>query len=321
METEPDYSSLVRHRFTAQRVDADVRLDKFLVIRFPGYSRSLLQRFVKEEHVKVNGKATRSGRAMKEGDRVDVRLPTLTRPYARPENIPVDVIYEDEVLAVINKPAGLTVHPGSGQRNGTLANALSYRFGTLSTVQGQLRPGIVHRLDKDTSGVLLVAKDDQHHHILAGQFRDRTTRKEYRAIVHGVVELDSDLISLPLGSDRNRPLRQAVRHDVGKASDTFYEVEERYPRHSYLRVFPKTGRTHQIRVHLSALGHPIVADRIYGGKIGEFEGLVDRQMLHAYRITFRHPMTGDEVTFTAPIPPDMEGLLERLRAENAGSAD
>jgi 23S rRNA pseudouridine1911/1915/1917 synthase len=321
MDADLDYSNLVRHRFRVEKVDEGTRLDKFLVIRFPGYSRTLLQRFVREEHVRVNGRPSRPGSVLKLADRVEVRLPTLTRPYARPENIPLEVLYEDDVLAIIDKPAGLTIHPGSGQRDGTVANALSYRFGELSQVQGQLRPGIVHRLDKNTSGVLLVAKDDRHHHILARQFRTRTVTKEYRAIVHGVVEFDSDLVSLPIGPDRNRPTRMAIRHDVGKASDTFYEVIERFPRYTYLRVFPKSGRTHQIRVHLSALGHPIVADPLYGGKIGEFEGIVDRQMLHAHRLTFRHPVTGEDVTFVAPIPADMERLLETLRSPGEPHAE
>jgi 23S rRNA pseudouridine1911/1915/1917 synthase len=187
-------------------------------------------------------------------------------------------------------------------------------------VQGRLRPGIVHRLDKDTSGVLLIAKTNEHHHLLARQFRDRTVRKEYRAVVHGVVELDSDLISLPIGPDRHRPLRMAIRHDIGRASDTFYEVIERFPRHTYLRVLPKSGRTHQIRVHAAALGHPIVADPLYGGKAGEFEEIVARQMLHAYRLAFVHPLDGEEMDFTAPLPADMEALLERLRGgEGAAS--
>ncbi len=315
MRPEPDRQNLVRHRFRATRVDAGTRLDKFLVVRFPGYSRTLLQKFVREGHVLRNGKPTRPGRIVEEGDVVSVRLPELTRPYAIPENIPLDILYEDEILAVVNKPAGLTVHPGAGQRRGTLANALAYRFGELSNVQGQLRPGIVHRLDKDTSGVLLVAKTDEHHHLLARQFRERTIRKEYLAVSHGVVELDSDLISLPIGPDRHRPMRMAIRHDVGRPSDTFYEVRERFRRCTFLRVRPKSGRTHQIRVHLAALGHPIVADTLYGGKIGEFAGIVDRQMLHAHRITFRHPLSGEEVTFRAPIPPDMERLLETLREE------
>jgi len=187
-------------------------------------------------------------------------------------------------------------------------------------VQGSLRPGIVHRLDKDTTGVLLVAKDDVHHHLMARQFRDRTIKKEYRAITHGVFELDSDLISLPLGPDRHRPTRMSIRHDVGKDSDTFYEVLERFPRNTYVRVFPKSGRTHQIRVHLATLGHPIVADPLYGGKIGEFRDIVDRQMLHAYRLTFRHPVSGEEVTFVAPIPDDMSRLLERLRLPNGADS-
>ena len=313
---EPNYENLVRHRFTALRVDNGTRLDKFLVVRFPGYSRTLLQKFCKGGHVRVNGKVIRPGRVVEEGDRVDIRLPQLTRAYAIPENIPLDVIYEDEVLALINKPSNMTVHPGAGQRRGTLANALSYRFGELSAVQGQLRPGIVHRLDKDTSGILLVAKDDLNHHFLARQFRDRTIEKEYRAICHGVVEFDSDLISLPLGPDRHRPMRMAVRHDIGRASDTFYEVIERFERTTYLRVRPRTGRTHQIRVHLAALGHSIVGDSLYGGRFGDFDGIVHRQMLHARRITFRHPLTREPMTQEAPLARDMERLLAHLRNEN-----
>jgi 23S rRNA pseudouridine1911/1915/1917 synthase len=311
---EPNFGELVRHRFRANRADAGTRLDKFLVIRFPGYSRTLLQRLVKEGHVKVDGRAMRPGRAVEEGQQVEVRLPTLVRPYAIPENIPLDVLYEDAALAIINKPAGLTIHPGAGQRHGTLANALAYRFGELSNVQGQLRPGIVHRLDKDTSGVLLVAKDDLHHHPLARQFRERTVKKEYRAVAHGVVELDSDLISLPIGPDRHRPMRMSVRHDVGRPSDSFYEVIERFARHTYVRVLPKSGRTHQIRVHMAALGHPLVADPLYGGRTPEFEDIVSRQMLHAFRITFRHPATGEEMSFEAPLPKDMEDLLSHLRS-------
>ncbi len=314
---EPDYESLVRHRFTALRVDGGIRLDKFLVVRFPGYSRTMLQKFCKEGHVRVNGKVIRPGRAIEEGDRVDIRLPQLTRAYAIPENIPLDVIHEDEALALINKPSNMTVHPGAGQRRGTLANALAYRFGQMSHVQGQLRPGIVHRLDKDTSGVLMVAKDDLNHHFLARQFRERTVKKEYRAISHGVVEFDSDLISLPLGPDRHRPTRMAVRHDIGRASDTFYEVIERFDRYTYLRCRPRSGRTHQIRVHLSAIGHPIVGDKLYGGKGGELDKVVHRQMLHARRITFRHPLSREMVTFEAPLAPDMQSLLDHLRSEHS----
>ena len=317
-ELQPDFSNLVRHRFLTTRADAGIRLDKFLVIRFPGYSRTLLQKLTKDGQVKVNGRTTRPGRTVEEGDRIDVRLPTLSRPYALPEDIPLEVLHEDEALAVINKPADMTIHPGSGQSHGTLANALAYRFGELSSVQGQLRPGIVHRLDKDTSGVLLIAKDNLNHHHLARQFRERTLTKEYRAIAHGVVELDSDLISLPLGPDRNRPQRMAIRHDVGRASDTFYEVVERFPRHTYLRVLPKSGRTHQIRVHLAALGHPIAADALYGGRSRELKGIVNRHMLHAFRITFRHPISQEMVSFTAPLPRDMERLLRHLRAFQDG---
>ncbi len=318
-EFEPDFDNLVRHRYTAEKVDDGVRIDRFLVVRFPGYSRTLLQKTIRGGFVLRNGRPTRPGVPVEEGDQVEVRLPTMTRAYARPENIPLNVVYEDEALAVIDKPAGLTVHPGSGQREGTLANALSYRFGELSNVQGQLRPGIVHRLDKDTSGILLVAKTDLHHHYLATQFRERTLQKEYLAICHGVVELDSDLISLPIGPDRHREQRMAIRHDVGRPSDTFYEVQERFHRHSFVRVLPKSGRTHQIRVHFAALGHPLVADSLYGGKTDGLPPFVRRQMLHAHRITFRHPISLERVTFTAPIPDDMNRLLEHLRSSSGGS--
>ncbi len=311
---EAESGQRVRHRFTAERAEHGVRLDRALAARFPGYSRSRLQRAVKEGHATVNGRPARAGRPLSAGDDVVVELATETRSYALPENIPLRILYEDARLAVIDKPPGFTVHPGAGERRGTLANALAYRYGELSSLQGPLRPGIVHRLDRDTSGVILVARDDEAHRILAAQFKERTVSKTYLAVVRGLPDFDADLISLPIARDVRQPERMAIRHDVGRASETYYEVRERFHRHAFLEVHPRTGRTHQIRVHLAALGHSIVADRVYGRADRDLRGVIGRQALHAHRLALRHPETGEEMEFESPLPADMAGLLEFLRS-------
>ncbi len=306
----------VRHRFLADRGEAGIRLDLALVARFPGYSRSKLQRLVKDGHAQVNGNTARPGRLLHEGDLVLVDLEFPAHPFPLAEDIPLTILYEDRRIVVVDKPPGLTVHPGSGEKRGTLVNALAYRFGLyeLSGVQGPMRPGIVHRLDRDTSGVILVAKDDEAHLLLANQFKSRTVSKTYLAVCQGTFEFDADFISLPLGRDLRNPERIAVRWDVGRPSETYYEVRERFPRHTLVEVHPRTGRTHQIRVHLAALGHPIVGDRVYGRPEKSLRALIGRQALHAWRLEIHHPETGDPMVFTAPLPPDMEGLLAFLRA-------
>jgi 23S rRNA pseudouridine1911/1915/1917 synthase len=314
METgEPD----VRHRFRAERAEVGVRLDVALTRRFPGYSRSKLSRFVKDGLAFVNGKEARPGRILADGDEVEISLEQETREYARPEKIPLVVLHDDPRFVVIDKPPGLTVHPGAGERAGTLANALAYHFGELSSLQGPLRPGIVHRLDRDTSGVMVVAKDDGAHQALAAQFKARTVSKTYLAVCHGVVAFDADLVSLPIGRDPRRPERMAVRHDIGRASETYYETRERFRRHSVVEVHPRTGRTHQIRVHMAALGHPLVADRVYGRQDRVLRGVIGRQALHAWRLELHHPETGEEMRFEAPVPADITRLLEFLRAGGA----
>jgi len=302
--------------FPASPDDAGQRLDVFLAARFPEHSRTWLARQVDDGFVGVEGsrpRRVRPGLRLEEGDVVTVRLPERGEPRAAPERIPLKVIFEDDYLAVVDKPPGLTVHPGSGEQSGTLANALAWRFGELSGVQGPTRPGIVHRLDKDTSGVILVAKDDTSHWALSAQFRDRTVRKEYHAVVRGRIELDADLISAPLGPDRRRPTRIAVRMDVGRPSETYFEVIERFPSQTYVRCLPKTGRTHQIRVHMASIGHPIVSDPLYGGTVPSLTPICPRQALHARSLTIRHPHTGDVLTFEAPLPADFEALLSHLR--------
>ena len=310
-----DEPLLYDHTFEAGPGDHLDRLDVFLVRHFPGFSRSNLARQIKEGRVEVNGrsgKKIRPGRRIENGDVVRVALGQRTEPYARPEPIALDILHEDEWLLLINKPPGLTVHPGAGESGGTLANALAYHFGELSRVQGPLRPGIVHRLDKDTSGVILVAKDDLTHHALATQFRERTVKKEYLAIVKGIVELDADLISAPIGPHRANPTRMAVRLDIGKESETYYQVHQRLRGATWVRCHPRSGRTHQIRVHMASIRHPIVSDRVYGGIVRTLREFCPRQALHARRLTFRHPGTQEDLTVEAPIPDDIATLIAHL---------
>jgi 23S rRNA pseudouridine1911/1915/1917 synthase len=312
----------VRHRFVAERGEEGVRLDRALVGRFPGVSRSRLQRLVKDGHATVNGHPCRPGRTLVPGDAVEVLLETETRSYALPENLPLRILHEDRRLVVLDKPPGMSVHPGAGERRGTLANALAYRFGELSQVQGPMRPGIVHRLDKETSGVIVVAKDDATHAALAAQWKARTVLKTYLAVVQGRMEFDADLVSLPLGRHPVKKERMAVRHDGGgRASETYYEVRERFPRHTFVEVHPKTGRTHQIRVHMAALGHPLVSDHVYGRPDRALRDVMPRQALHAWRLVFRHPEDGEERTFEAPLPPDFEALLALLRGGGASAPE
>ena len=318
MTEEPDLD-LPEHVFTAGPDDAGKRLDLFLTAHFPEHSRTWLAKQVDEGNVRVvpeGGGPTRKmrpGLRIELGDEVTVRLPPREAAYAVPEKIPLTILHEDAGFIVLNKPPGLTVHPGSSAHTGTLANALAWHFGELSHVQGPMRPGIVHRLDKDTSGVMVVAKDDTSHWALADQFRTRTVRKEYHAIVRGVVELDADLISGPIGPDRRQPTKMSVRMDIGRESETYFEVVERFKGFTWVRCMPKSGRTHQIRVHMASIGHPLVSDRLYGGYVPALWDVCPRQALHARSLTFRHPQSGDMLTFEAKIPDDITRLIEFLR--------
>ncbi len=297
--------------------DGGERLDRFLVRHFPDLSRSALARRIKDGQVRLERSTptnVRPSLRMEPGDTVHVTLGPRVESYAVPEAIPLDLLYEDAHLLAVDKPAGLVVHPGSGARTGTLANALAHHFEQLSAVQGPLRPGIVHRLDKDTSGVMLVAKDDATHHALARQFREREVEKQYLAVVRGVPDLDQDLLTAPIGPHRRDPVKRAVRLDVGKAAETLYQVIERFPAHAYVRCLPRTGRTHQIRVHLASIHHPVVSDRHYGGHEERLQATCGRQALHAHAITFDHPSTGERLTLEAPLHADMAALLAHLRS-------
>jgi 23S rRNA pseudouridine1911/1915/1917 synthase len=329
----PKPPQIEEHEFEVEEKDDGLRLDVYLAQRLPMHSRTWLARHVAEGHVTLaraddpaageghhreasdegSVRKIRSGIHIETGDVIAIRLMPRTAAYAIPERIPLTILHEDPYLVVINKPAGLTVHPGSGEKSGTLANAIAYHFGELSHVQGPMRPGIVHRLDKDTSGVILVAKDDQTHWSVANQFRERTVKKEYHAVARGVISFDADLISGPIGPDRRHPTRMAIRLDVGRASETYFEVIERFSAHTYIRCMPKTGRTHQIRVHMMSAGHPLVSDRVYGGFVPALAEHCPRQALHARRLEITHPATGERMAFEAPLPEDFARLLEHLR--------
>jgi 23S rRNA pseudouridine1911/1915/1917 synthase len=306
------------------------RVDHYLSRLFPNYSRALFQKAIEQQAILVNGIPVKRARRLRVNDRLYVRLPQLPDNSLPPEEIPLDILFEDEAIVVLNKPAGLIVHPGKGNYRGTLAGALQFHFDRLSDVAGRLRPGIVHRLDRDTSGVLVVAKDNQVHDRLSRQFESREVSKEYRAIVCGRVELDSDYIETHMRVHPKQREKMSVCGPGGNAREasTFYEVLERFDDFTYVRLRPKTGRTHQLRVHMRHLGHAILGDRLYGGRpmlrrrdiTGRDDSaacstdlLIDRQALHAFRLRFRHPRSGQPQEFEAPLPQDFQATLDALR--------
>ncbi|MHC4398393.1 MAG: RluA family pseudouridine synthase [Planctomycetota bacterium] len=304
------------------------RLDLFLVHHFPDYSRVHLRRVITAGGVRVDDQGGKPSYRLRPGQRVFVVLPAIPKEAPRPEPIPLDVLYQDDWLAVINKPPGMVVHPARGNWSGTLASALQYHFaGRLSGQGGPTRPGIVHRLDRDTSGAILVAKHDLAHGKLASQFHERSVEKEYFALVAGRPERDRDVIDRPLGMHPRQREKMAIRRDdsLSRPAQTFYEVLERFDGFAALSVSPRTGRTHQIRVHLSHVGCPVLCDRQYGGRARITRGeirrdpndtsvLLDRQALHARRLRFTHPETGKPLEVQAPLPDDMAAVLAELRA-------
>jgi 23S rRNA pseudouridine1911/1915/1917 synthase len=316
------------------------RLDIFLTHRFPQYSRTLLRNAIMNGGVQIfeEGAFLSNGKPsfrLKAGHIVQFTLPEIPRNVPIPEDIPLDILYEDEYLAVINKPADMVVHPSRGHWDGTLVSAMSFHFGNqLSSVRGSVRPGVVHRLDRDTTGAILIAKNDSMHGKLATLFENRLIQKEYVAIVLGKPYFDRDMIDLPISihpKKRDKMRIVTLDNPEAKLAQTFYEVERRFDRWSTVRCFPKTGRTHQIRVHLAHIGHPVLCDQTYGGGktvtqeqlLGKVPFslsddtvngtvLLRRQALHAHRLTFIHPATEQTLEITAPLPTDMQSVLECL---------
>jgi len=303
------------------------RLDVFLVHHFPQYSRVHLRRVITAGGVKVDGRGGKPSYRLRAGQQVSIVLPEIPREAPHAENIPLEILYDDPWVAVVNKPPGMVVHPARGHWSGTLTSALQYHFGgQLSTAGGPTRPGIVHRLDRDTSGAILVAKNDLAHGKLGAQFQARSIRKEYFALVVGCPERDRDLIRQPIGVHPQQREKMAIRRDetASRSAETFYELLERFDGFAALSVSPKTGRTHQIRVHLGHIGCPVLCDRQYGGRAritrGEIrrdpqDGLVllQRQALHARRLRFSHPDSGKPVEVEAPLPEDLSATLAELR--------
>lgn len=306
--------------------EGGVRLDFYLARKLPQYSRTALRRVINAKGVTVDGYREKASALVKPGQKLRIVLPEMPRTGPRPEEMPLNLLYEDEWLAVVNKPPGMVVHPARGHWSGTLAGGLAFHFDQLSTIGGPTRPGIVHRLDRDTSGAIVAAKNDAAHLKLAEQFADRTIEKEYFAIVAGNPNLDRDYVDAPIGLHPHHRERMAVRHDhaTSKAAQSFYEVLERFRGFAAVRIVPKTGRTHQIRVHLASIGCPVLCDKLYGhrasitrgellGGAADDEVVLDRQALHARRLCFTHPGSGQTVDIEAPLAGDIEKVLGLLR--------
>ena len=309
----------------------DLRLDRFLARRVPFLSRTQLQKLIEEEAVTVNARVPKASTKLRRGDRVVATLPPPPSNAIAAEKIPLQILFEDDHLIIVNKQPDLIVHPARSHKSGTLINALAWHFlhnsgGTLSTVGEDIaRPGVVHRLDKHTSGVMVCAKSDTAHWRIARQFEIRKTEKRYLCLVHGEVEPEADVIDLPLGKHPTIKEKYAVRHDeLGKASQTVYRVREIYEGYSLVEIELRTGRTHQIRVHMSHIGYPLVGDDLYAGKhvtVGDFDPaqpdaaapLLTRQALHAARLGFEHPISSQRVAFEAPMWADLARAVELLR--------
>ncbi|HBJ35406.1 MAG TPA: RluA family pseudouridine synthase [Planctomycetaceae bacterium] len=316
---------------TVPDTSAGQRIDVFLTALFDGYSRQQLKDAVQAGAAEVDGRVVRPSHKLRCGQSIRFRMPAMASDDTVGENIELDILYEDDGMVVVNKPAGMVVHPAKGNWTGTLTSALAYRFQSLSDIGGPTRPGIVHRLDRETSGVIVVAKTNAFHLHLAEQWHDREVKKEYLAITAGVLDRDRDLIDAPIGKHPFQREKMAIRdrHETSRPAKTFYEVLARYNRFSLVKAMPETGRTHQIRVHMEHIGCPVLCDRLYGGhseitrsqlmggrsQPGEQPVLV-RHALHASRLQLRHPKTGQMMEFSAPLAPDLDRVVSILRGED-----
>ena len=298
-------------KFTVEAAGA--RLDHFLAGKYTGLTRSQLHRLIVEGSVRLNGVAVKPSQRVRPGDQVSLAVPPPRRLDLAPQWMPLTLVYQDSEIAVIDKPAGLSVHPGPGHPDRTLVNALLAHLPDIQGVGGEIRPGIVHRLDKDTSGLMVVAKTHQAHLALSDQIKDRKVTKGYLALATGTLAANKGHINAPISRDPRHRKRMAVVLG-GRPARTGYRVLETFPDHSLLEVSLETGRTHQIRVHLAHLGHPLLADSVYGRS----STLLDRHFLHANLLEFRHPTTGDPVRFRCDLPPELASVVELLRTGTAG---
>ena len=301
-----------------EREDSGKRLDAFLHEALPEYSRSRLQTWIRADRVRVDGRAARASYLLRGGESIAVTPAELPALKAEPEALPLSILYEDADVVVVDKPAGMVVHAGAGHARGTLVNALLHRFEALSSVNGDLRPGIVHRLDRETSGVLVVARTDRAHRSLAAQFHEREVEKTYLALVHGRMRQSSGRIATAIARDPARRIRMTTRLATGRAALTEFRVLDQFDKFSFLEVRIGTGRTHQIRVHLASIGRPIVGDRVYGAPAA-IPGLpaLGRFFLHAHRLRFRSPSTGEWISVESPLAPELADFLDHLRINAA----
>ncbi|WP_173443863.1 RluA family pseudouridine synthase [Selenomonas ruminantium] len=302
--------------FTAE--EKGQRLDVFVVERFPELSRSHVQKLIEQGNVLVDGMVRKANYKLRGGEAVQVTVPQAEPISVEPEDIPLDILYEDKDIIVVNKARGMVVHPASGVYSGTLVNALLYHCQDLSGINGEIRPGIVHRLDKDTSGVMVCAKNDTAHLDLAEQIRTKTAHRTYWAIVHGNIKEEAGIIKGDIGRHPTDRKKMAIVRENGKPAVTHFKVLERFGEYTLVECKLETGRTHQIRVHMTSIGHPLINDPKYGPKKSS-PFAINGQALHSLQLTLTHPVTKEEMTFTAPLPTDMEKILTGLRNKRSKS--
>ena len=290
----------------------NTRIDKFLNEQMADISRSYIQKLIKDDLVTVDLRPVKANYKVKEGDRVEVTLPEPVSLDIEPENIPLDIIYEDEDVLLVNKPKDMVVHPSAGHMDGTLVNALLYHCkDSLSSINGVMRPGIVHRIDKDTTGLLIICKNDKAHNCIAEQLKVHSITRRYHAIVWNNLSEDEGKIDAPIGRHPIDRKRMAVNYKNGKSAVTHYKVLERFGKYTYIECTLETGRTHQIRVHMTSIGHPLIGDTVYGSDRQPFK--TQGQVLHAKVFGFVHPTTGQYMEFETPLPEYFEAILEKLR--------
>ncbi|MEG1441603.1 MAG: RluA family pseudouridine synthase [Oscillospiraceae bacterium] len=297
---------------TVNEDETQCRIDKYLGDKLEGYTRSYIQKLIENSGVLINGNVVKPKQKVSQGDNITIVIPKTQETEIVPEDIPLDIVYEDDDMLVVNKPQGMVVHPAPGNYTGTLVNALMWHCGdSLSGINGEKRPGILHRIDKDTSGLLLVAKNDNAHQKLSEQIKEHSLTRAYKAIVHGNIKEDSGVIDAPIGRDSRDRKMMTITYVNSRDARTHFNVLERYGKYTLIECILETGRTHQIRVHLSKNRHPVVGDKTYGVKKEEFN--LAGQLLHAYKIGFIHPKTGEYMEFLSELPPYYQKILKYLR--------
>ena len=298
--------------FSVDGSENGIRIDRYLSEKNAELSRSYLKKLLKEQGITVNGREVKANYKVQAGDEIRISLPDLSEPDILPEDIPLDILYEDEDVMVVNKPKGMVVHPSAGHTSGTLVNAILFHCqGNLSGINGVMRPGIVHRIDKDTTGALLICKNDVAHRDLAEQLKEHSIKRRYRAIVSGNLKDDEGTVEGPIGRHPVDRKKMAINYKNGKEAITHYKVLERFGNATYIECRLETGRTHQIRVHMTSIGHPLLGDEVYGSGKNPYH--LQGQALHAMVLGFVHPRTGEYLEFTAPLPEYFTNLLEKLR--------